>query len=155
MPVSIGALAVLLVAACSSACVFSGRNPDDDAPTGYGITFYEPFDNSRDWGPGYLAGPPRGTMRYEHDQGRGSEEHSLVHTDTNGTAPSIPDATRSADNSDKSEKSDRSDRSDRSDKSEKSGNSAPDSAAPGSSESNTGESHTGQANTGESNPGKP
>ncbi len=83
-------------ALCGTGCVSPGQtgNPDE-APTGYGITFYEPFDNSRDFGPGYLAAPPPGTLHYEHDDGRGSEQHPLVHRDTNGTPPSIPDATRS------------------------------------------------------------
>jgi hypothetical protein len=91
-----GAVALLFVFG-GTACVFSGRNIDDDAPTGYGITFYEPFDNSREWGPGYLAGPPPGTQHYNHDEDSGRYQHPLVHTDTNGTAPSIPDASRSRD----------------------------------------------------------
>jgi len=103
VPVRLTVAALLVLSA--SACAWSGRNPDDNAPTGYGITFFEPFDNSRDWGPGFLAGPPPGTLHYEHDQASGTYQHPLVHTDTNGTPPSIPDATRSPDNSDKSDKS--------------------------------------------------
>jgi hypothetical protein len=84
----------LICAVGIAACVAGGHSRDD-APTGYGITFYEPFDNSRDFGPGYLAGPPHTAIRYDNDHGRRSEEHPLVETDTNGTTPSIPDATRS------------------------------------------------------------
>jgi len=92
---SAGAAVLVLICAVGIAACVAGGHSSDDAPTGYGITFYEPFDNSRDFGPGYLAGPPHTAIRYDNDHGRRSEEHPLVETDTNGTTPSIPDATRS------------------------------------------------------------
>ncbi len=34
---------------------------------GYGVDFYEPFNNSEAWGPAYLVGPPQ---RYPNEHGR-------------------------------------------------------------------------------------
>jgi len=89
-----GTAAILAFAMGGTACVSPGQT-SGETEKGYGLNFYEPFDNSRDWGPGYLAGPPHTTIQYDNNHGRGTDQGPLVHTDTNRSAPSIPDATRS------------------------------------------------------------
>ena len=48
------AIALLLL---SSGCAFRPV-PNDGFRRAYNVNVYPPFDNSRDWGPSYLIGPP-------------------------------------------------------------------------------------------------
>jgi hypothetical protein len=68
-PVRIAAGVTLVLAALCSGCVVPGGGGGDggDVSYGYGVNFYEPFDNNGYWGPGYLVGPPRGGESWRHD----------------------------------------------------------------------------------------
>jgi hypothetical protein len=48
------AIALLVL---SGGCAISARSNNDDR-RGYDLHVYKLFDNSRDWGPSYLVGPP-------------------------------------------------------------------------------------------------
>ena len=48
------AIALLVL---SSGCAISARS-NDDVRRGFDLHVYKLFDNSRDWGPSYLVGPP-------------------------------------------------------------------------------------------------
>jgi len=48
------AIALLVL---SSGCAITARI-NDDVRRGYDLHVYKLFDNSRDWGPSYLVGPP-------------------------------------------------------------------------------------------------
>jgi len=49
-----GALLFLVIAGCAANSAYHVKTRVNDD-----FSFYEPFDNSRDWGPDYLVGPPR------------------------------------------------------------------------------------------------
>ncbi|MGA2778615.1 MAG: hypothetical protein ABSF94_13750 [Steroidobacteraceae bacterium] len=87
------ALGLLAIALCS-ACTLPGPKPDDGSQReGYGFAIYEPFDNSRDWGPGYLVGPPLRPKLYPNDYSNRSAG-SVLHP---ATAPSIPTGSPNSD----------------------------------------------------------
>jgi hypothetical protein len=54
------------------------------------MTFYEPFDNSRDWGPAYLVGPPLNPKLYPNDHSSRSADSVLHPPRKTDMAPSIP-----------------------------------------------------------------
>src|SRR5208282_284623 len=54
------------LALCAACTLPMSRSEDGGREQGYAVTVYEPFDNSRDWGPSYLVGPPlRQPDRYQ------------------------------------------------------------------------------------------
>jgi hypothetical protein len=81
--------------ALSTACtVPMSRSPDGERPEGYAVTLEEPFDNSRDWGPGYLVGPPLRPKLYSNDHGNRTADSVLHPGQTPDSAPSIPTRTQ-------------------------------------------------------------
>ncbi len=80
-----------LALALSTACAVS--NVDDrkgQHPNAYGVDIYEPFDNSRDWGPSYLAGPPSNAPEYPKSDFQQSQGPTMRLTGPARPAPSIP-----------------------------------------------------------------
>jgi hypothetical protein len=77
----------LWVAGCASTGQSDGS---DDQPRGYGVDFYEPFDNSRDYGPSYLVGPPNRAPLFPHDEGARSSGKTLQLLPPPNPVPSIP-----------------------------------------------------------------
>jgi len=75
----------LLAAGCAS---YGQGSAYGDHPNGYGVDFYEPFDNSRDYGPSYLVGPPQSP----DDEGARSSGKTLQLPPPSSSAPSIPAA---------------------------------------------------------------
>jgi hypothetical protein len=77
--------------ALSAACALSssydrkGQHPND-----YGVDLYEPFDNSRDWGPAYLVGPPSNAEEYPRSDWHRAPETVIRLAPGAGSAPSIP-----------------------------------------------------------------
>ncbi|MGA9025783.1 MAG: hypothetical protein WB440_06990 [Steroidobacteraceae bacterium] len=57
------AASAMILALCAAGCVVPGDAGYGDVGVGYGVNFYEPFDNYGYEGPGYLVGPPRGGDR--------------------------------------------------------------------------------------------
>lgn len=84
-----------LMALCAACTVPMSRSEDGSRGEGYAITLYEPFDNSRDWGPGYLVGPPLRPKLYSNDHGNRTADSVLHPAPGPVPAPSIP--TRSPD----------------------------------------------------------
>ena len=82
-------LGVALTAACtlSSSSDRMGQHPND-----YGVDLYEPFDNSRDWGPSYLVGPPLRDRVYPNDNSNRTADSVLTPPASRRAVPSIPDA---------------------------------------------------------------
>ncbi len=80
-------LGVALTAACtlSSSSERMGQHPND-----YGVDLYEPFDNSRDWGPSYLVGPPSNAAEYPRSDFKRSPGNVIRLSPATGSAPSIP-----------------------------------------------------------------
>ncbi len=79
----------LLVTSLCSACALSAGEPGYQ-PNTYGVDFYEPFDNSRSYGPAYLVGPPNRAQLFPNDDGEGSSGHSIQLLPSANSAPSIP-----------------------------------------------------------------
>ncbi len=79
----------LLAAGCAS---YGQGSAYGDHPNGYGVDFYEPFDNSRDYGPAYLVGPPNRPPLYPNDEGARSSGRTLKLLSPADSAPSIPTA---------------------------------------------------------------
>jgi hypothetical protein len=82
---AVRAALLLLLVAPGGACVLSGTGEH-----GYAVKFYEPFDNSRDWGPGYLVGPPRDRRPSEDDHGKSDSDHSVQLAPATHPLPTIP-----------------------------------------------------------------
>jgi len=85
-------LLALLCAGCAvqgGGYAFGGTNID------YGIRYFEPFDNSRSWGPGYLVGPP---SNYRYSDGDQRSYRALPHpyrsAPPSKSPPSIPSLPR-------------------------------------------------------------
>ena len=83
------------LALCAACTVPVSRSEDGSREQGYAITLYEPFDNSRDWGPSYLVGPPLRPKLYSNDHGNRTADSVLHPAHGPVSAPSIP--TRSSD----------------------------------------------------------
>jgi hypothetical protein len=85
---------VALNGLCAACEIFGGGTHDAEQSgysAAYQVNFYEPFDNSRDWGPGYLAGPPRATPRFDHDRNAGIAPPDMAHLPASqASLPSIP-----------------------------------------------------------------
>jgi hypothetical protein len=79
----------LLVTSLCSGCALSVAEPGYQ-PNTYGVDFYEPFDNSRSYGPAYLVGPPNRAQLFPHDEGAGSSGRSIQLMPSANAAPSIP-----------------------------------------------------------------
>jgi hypothetical protein len=80
----------IALAAIVGGCASGGRGAAyGDHPNGYGVDFYEPFDNSRDYGPGYLVGPPNRAPLFPNDEGARSSGRTL-NLWPSDSAPSIP-----------------------------------------------------------------
>jgi len=78
---------------CAAGCASYGQGSDyGDHPNGYGVDFYEPFDNSRDYGPSYLVGPPNRAPLFPDDAGARSSGKTLQLLPPSNSAPSIPSA---------------------------------------------------------------
>lgn len=92
MPVLV--LSAVLVSGFGAGCAMTGASlGDGDHVDGYGVTFYEPFDNSRDYGPAYLVGPPLRDKQYANDHGNRTADSVLVPNHHSDDAPSIPTST--------------------------------------------------------------
>jgi len=85
--IALCSLGIALTAACtlSSSYDREGQHPND-----YGVDLYEPFDNSRDWGPSYLVGPPSNAAEYPRSDFRPSPGNVVSLAPGVGAAPSIP-----------------------------------------------------------------
>lgn len=85
--IALCALGLALSAACtlSSADDRKGQHPND-----YGVDLYEPFDNSRDWGPAYLVGPPNNAAQYPRRDFQRPPGNVIRLSPGAGSAPSIP-----------------------------------------------------------------
>lgn len=79
------------VLSCSDCTVTGAGQAADGHHEAYGMTFYEPFDNSRDWGPGYLVGPPLRDKIYPNDDGNRTADSVLKPPESRRAVPSIPD----------------------------------------------------------------
>lgn len=89
---AVASLAALVM--CAACTVPVSRSADGDRTEGYAITLYEPFDNSRDWGPGYLVGPPLRAKLYPNDHGNRTADSVLHPAPGPAPAPSIPTRTQ-------------------------------------------------------------
>jgi len=80
-----------LVLALSTACAVSNV-PDrqGEHPNAYGIDLYEPFDNSREWGPPSLVGPPTNAEEYPKSDFHRAPGTAIRLAPPAGSAPSIP-----------------------------------------------------------------
>jgi len=87
---SVPAFAWILTLVLVGACTVPGPRLGDSGRQAYGITFYEPFDNSRDWGPAYLVGPPLSPKLYPNDYSSRSADSVLYPPRKSDVAPSIP-----------------------------------------------------------------
>jgi hypothetical protein len=89
-----GTAALVALNGLCAACVIFGGGTHDLNQSGfspdYEVNFYEPFDNSRDWGPGYLRGPPRASPRFDHDQSARIAPPDMAHLPSSPPLPSIP-----------------------------------------------------------------
>src|SRR5271165_4213086 len=92
-PLAVACLVTL--ALCAACTVPVPRSGDDGRAEGYAVTIYEPFDNSRDWGPSYLVGPPLRPKLFPNDHGNRTADSVLYPAPGPVSAPSIP--TRSPD----------------------------------------------------------
>jgi hypothetical protein len=82
---------VLAAGLCVGGCASTLVGADyGDHTNGYGVDFYEPFDNSRDYGPGYLVGPPNRPKLFPNDEGPNSSGKTLQLSPATDSAPSIP-----------------------------------------------------------------
>ena len=79
-------VALLVAISWCVGCV-SGGEPGYQ-PNRYGVDFYEPFDNSRSYGPAYLVGPPNQAKLFPNDHGARSSGRSIELSPN--SAPSIP-----------------------------------------------------------------
>jgi hypothetical protein len=79
----------LLAASLCAGCAISSGEPGYQ-PNTYGVDFYEPFDNSRSYGPSYLVGPPNRAPLFPNDEGARSSGRSLQLLPSSNSAPSIP-----------------------------------------------------------------
>jgi hypothetical protein len=79
----------LLAISLCAGCAVSGGDPGYQ-PNRYGVDFYEPFDNSRGYGPSYLVGPPIRAPLFPHDVGDGTSGRSIGFSPSANSAPSIP-----------------------------------------------------------------
>jgi hypothetical protein len=87
----IGLRATMLLGLVCAGCVVAGGG--GEVSYGYGVNYYEPFDNNGWYGPGYLVGPPRGGEVWRHDvPGRAYHGPSPDHA-----MPSIPHGERGGD----------------------------------------------------------
>ncbi len=89
------ATALTALALCA-ACTVPVSRSEDGSREGYAITLYEPFDNSRDWGPSYLVGPPLRPKLYSNDHGNRTADSVLHPAPGPVPAPSIPTRSRDA-----------------------------------------------------------
>ncbi len=87
-----GTAALVALSGLCAACEIFGGGTHDTEQSGYSAAYqvnsYEPFDNSRDWGPGYLAGPPRATPRLDQDQNARIAPPDMAHLPA--SQPSLP-----------------------------------------------------------------
>jgi hypothetical protein len=84
---------ILAIASMAGGCASYGQDSAyGDHPNGYGVDFYEPFDNSRDYGPSYLVGPPNRAPLFPNDEGARSSGKTLPLLPPSNSAPSIPSA---------------------------------------------------------------
>jgi hypothetical protein len=83
------AVEILLATSLCAGCAISSGEPGYQ-PNTYGVDFYEPFDNSRSYGPSYLVGPPNRAPIFPNDEGAGSSGRSLELLPSSNSAPSIP-----------------------------------------------------------------
>ncbi len=82
---------MLAIAMAVSACASYGQGAGyGDHANGYGVDFYEPFDNSRDYGPSYLVGPPNRAPLFPNDEGARSSGRTLKLAPPSDATPSIP-----------------------------------------------------------------
>jgi hypothetical protein len=81
------AIGMALSAACTLSSTYDrkGQHPND-----YGVDLYEPFDNSRDWGPSYLVGPPSNAEEYPRSDFHRPPATEIRLAPGAGSAPSIP-----------------------------------------------------------------
>jgi hypothetical protein len=84
-------LAVVVLFCADCTVTGAGQAPDGHTEA-YGMTFYEPFDNSRDWGPSGLVGPPLRDRDYANDNGNRTADSVLTPPLSRKAVPSIPDA---------------------------------------------------------------
>jgi hypothetical protein len=84
------ALAVVVLFCADCTVTGAGQAPDGHTEA-YGVTLYEPFDNSRDWGPSYLMGPPLRDKIYPNDDSNRTADSVLVPQRSRKAVPSIPD----------------------------------------------------------------
>jgi hypothetical protein len=92
------AAAILGVALSVGGCASYGQGSAyGDHANGYGVDFYEPFDNSRDYGPSYLVGPPNHAQLFPNDEGARSSGKTLQLLPKPDAAPSIPSAPQDRD----------------------------------------------------------
>jgi hypothetical protein len=80
--------ALLLATSLFAGCAVSGGGEPGYEANRYGVDFYEPFDNSRSYGPAYLVGPPNRARLFPNDEGARSSGRSLQMSPN--PAPSIP-----------------------------------------------------------------
>jgi hypothetical protein len=66
----------LLAILCAGCAVQGGGYALGGTDIGYGVRYFEPFDNSRSWGPGYLVGPP---SNYRYSDGEQRSYRALPH----------------------------------------------------------------------------
>lgn len=88
LPLAVAGLAAL--ALCAACTLPVSRSEDGGREQGYAVTVYEPFDNSRDWGPSYLVGPPLRPQLYSNDHGNRTADSVLYPAHGLVQAPSIP-----------------------------------------------------------------
>ncbi len=87
------AASMLAIGLAVSACASYGQGARyGDHPNGYGVDFYEPFDNSRDYGPSFLVGPPNRAALFPNDEGARSSGRTLKLAPPADATPSIPTA---------------------------------------------------------------
>ncbi len=82
----------VVVMFCADCTVTGAGQAPDGHREAYGMTFYEPFDNSRDWGPSYLVGPPLRDRVYPNDNSNRTADSVLTPPASRRAVPSIPDA---------------------------------------------------------------
>lgn len=83
----------VLVGSVLVGCATQGSNDQGAVRVSNDLQFYELYDNSRDWGPSFLVGPPN---RHQGEGSRINDFRSAPPSDVSGsppsmTPPSIPD----------------------------------------------------------------
>ncbi len=82
----------LVVLSCADCTVTGSGQAPDGHQEAYGMTFYEPFDNSRDFGASGLVGPPLRDKIYPNDDSNRTAASVLVPLRSRKAVPTIPDA---------------------------------------------------------------